>query len=334
MNYWVRKRVMKLETMLAALQVGYRSTSWLCRLQHKSVSHLKEDWAVPNPTEASINRAYKKRQLQHCTPYSLQYGVNLELFSHSIDPLRQWHALRSIVRSELFTCAHAENLVRASEQVSSLAAEISTQLQGAGPASWLDIFRPCCSVAASNFGQVMRLCIFPTYSTLTPTTRGTTVKAFKSSTSDSLHIPIVFDTGASLSLTPFLDDFDNTPDKSELKELQAVSSATKVEGIGTICWKVIDLYGAVHILKTKAYFVPTAHIWLYSPHAHFRESSKGSLDLNLETLTLRFPKKVKLVFPINQANQLLLMFLDDHQGPQVGFSSKDSKLTVYTYLQV
>jgi hypothetical protein len=125
--------------------------------------------------------------------YGLQYGVNLELFSYSIDLLRQWHALRSIVRSELFTCAQAENLVRASEQVSSLAAEISTQLQGARPASWLDIFRPRCSVAASNFGQVMRSRIFPTYSTLTPTTRGTTVKAFKLSTSDSLHIPIVVD---------------------------------------------------------------------------------------------------------------------------------------------
>jgi hypothetical protein len=40
---------------------------------------------------------------------------------------------------------------------------------------------------------------------------------------------------------------------------------------------------------------------------------------------LRFPNKVKLVFPINQANQLLLMLLEDHRGPQVGFSSEDSK---------
>jgi hypothetical protein len=219
--------------MLAALRVGYRSTSWLCRIRHKSVSHLKEEWAVPNPTEASIDRAYEKRQLQHHMPYGLQYGVNLELFYYSIDPLRQWHALRSIVCSELFTCVQAKNLVRASKQVSSLAAEISTQLQGVRPASWLDIFRQCFSVAVSNFGQVMCSCIFPTYSTHTPTTKGTTAKACKLSTSDSLHIPIVVDTGASLSLTPFLDDFDNMPNKSELKELQAVSSATKVEDIGT-----------------------------------------------------------------------------------------------------
>jgi hypothetical protein len=165
-NYWVRL------AMLAALRVGYKSTSWLCHLRHKSVSHLKEEWAVPDPTEASIDRAYEKRQLRHRTPYGLQYGVNLELFSYSLDLLRQWHALLSIVRSELFTCAQAKNLVRASEQVSSLAAEISTQLQGVRPASWLDIFRPRCSVAASNFGQVMCSRIFPTSSTHTPTTKG------------------------------------------------------------------------------------------------------------------------------------------------------------------
>jgi GAG-pre-integrase domain len=103
-----------------------------------------------------------------------------------------------------------------------------------------------------------------------------------------------------------------------------VSSATTVEGIGTVRWKVIDLYGAVHTLKTKAYYVPTVHIRLCSPQAHFCELSEGSLDLNSDTLTLRFPDKVKLVFPINLANQLL--FLDDHRGPHVGFSSEDSEL--------
>jgi hypothetical protein len=207
-NYRVRKRVVKLETMLAALRVGYKSTSWLCCFRHKSVSHLKEEWAVPDPTEASINRAYEKRQLRHSTPYGLQYGVNIQLFSNSIDPIRQWHALWSIVRSELVTCAQAKNLVRASEQVGaseqvraseqvfSLAAEISTQLQGICPASWLDIFCLRCSVAASNFGQVMHSCIFPTYLAHTPTTKGATVKAFKLSTSDSLHIPFVVNTGA------------------------------------------------------------------------------------------------------------------------------------------
>jgi hypothetical protein len=80
-------------------------------------------------------------------------------------------------------------------------------------------------------------------------TKGATVKAFKLSTSDSLHIPIVV----------VLDDFNNMPNKSELKELQAVLSATKVEGVRTVHWEVIDLYSAVYTLKTKAYFVLSAH---------------------------------------------------------------------------
>jgi hypothetical protein len=86
-----------------------------------------------------------------------------------------------------------------------------------------------------------------------------------------------------LSLTPFLDDFDNMPNKLELKELQAGLSATKGEGIGTVCWKVIDLYSAIYTLKTKAYYVLLAHIQLYFPQAHFHESSEGTLDLNWET---------------------------------------------------
>jgi hypothetical protein len=165
----------------------------LCRLRHKSLSNLKDEGAVPDPIEASINRAYDVRQQRHQIPYSLQYGVNLQLFSNSIDPLLQWHVLWLLIHSELFTYAQAKNLVRASEQVSSLAAEISTQLQGICPAQQLDNFRPCCSVTALSFGLAH-----------TPTTKGATVRAFESSTSDSLHIPIVVDTGASLSLTPFL----------------------------------------------------------------------------------------------------------------------------------
>jgi hypothetical protein len=169
--------------------------------------------------------------------------------------------------------------------------------------------------------------IFPTYLTPPPTTKGATiVKAFKSSPSDRIHIPIVVDTGASLSLTPFLEDFDNTPKKSELKELQTVLSATKVEGIGTVRWKVVDLYSTVHTLVTKAYYVPSVQIRLYSPQAHYQESSEGTLSLNWENLMLRFPTKVKLVFPINQANQLPLMLLDDDQGHQAGFSCADYEL--------
>jgi hypothetical protein len=57
-----------------------------------------------------------------------------------------------------------------------------------------------------------------------------------------------------------------------------------------------------------------------------RLSSRKASRLRKTFSVLRFPNKVKLVFPINQANQLLLMFLDDHQGPEVGFSSEDSEL--------
>jgi hypothetical protein len=136
----------------------------------------------------------------------------------------------------------------------------------------------------------------------------------------------VIDTGASLSLTPFLEDFEDHPEETLLKELQAVSSPTKVEGVGTVRWKVIDFYGVVHTIRTKAYYVPTAHVRLYSPQVHFRQSFEGTLSMNWEKLSLRFPDSVKLTFPFHPANNLPMMFLDDMSGPIAGFSSVDYEL--------
>jgi hypothetical protein len=90
--------VVKLEAILAMLQVGKRKTSWLCHLQHKSMSTFKEEWVVPDSDEASADKAYDLEQQRHCTPYSLLYSVNLQLFSKSIDLLHHWHVLQSFVQ--------------------------------------------------------------------------------------------------------------------------------------------------------------------------------------------------------------------------------------------
>jgi hypothetical protein len=94
--------IVKLEELTTMLQVGKQTVRWLCRFRCKSESIFKEEWAVYNPHEASINRAYDYMQQRHCTPYGLLYDVNLQLFVMSIDLLRQWHMLQSAVHPELF----------------------------------------------------------------------------------------------------------------------------------------------------------------------------------------------------------------------------------------
>jgi hypothetical protein len=113
------------------------------------------------------------------TPYTLQpaiwYRYTAVLLVYTTVKSMEYSTVAHTLRA--FTYAQAKNLVRSSKQVSSLAAEISTQLQGIRPALWLDIFRLCCSVAALNFGQVRHSRLFLTYLAHTPTTKGATVKA-------------------------------------------------------------------------------------------------------------------------------------------------------------
>ena len=79
-----------------------------------------------------------------------------------------------------------------------------------------------------------------------------------------------------------------------------MSSTTKVEGVGTVAWRVIDLYGVVYTIKTRAYYIPSASIRLFSPQRHFQQSLEGALTMNWEQLNLQLPgpsKSVRLTFP-------------------------------------
>ena len=125
---------------------------------------------------------------------------------------------------------------------------------------------------------------------------------------DPIDVPIVIDSGASLSLTPFKHDFVNPPEKSKLKELNNVSSTTKVEGEGMVAWKIIDFYGVLHTIRTRAYYVPSASIRLFSPQRLFQQQSDGSLVMTGDLVTLNLSKSVNLNFPYHSSNGLPLMF--------------------------
>ena len=44
----------------------------------------------------------------------------------------------------------------------------------------------------------------------------------------------MFDTGASCSLSPFLEDFDGPIEKPDFSELRGIANAAKIEGIGWV----------------------------------------------------------------------------------------------------
>ena len=92
---------------------------------------------------------------------------------------------------------------------------------------------------------------------------------------DPNETPVVLDTGASFSLTPFKSDFVGPLRRSEISTLKGLSSTTTVEGIGTVEWTIRDVFGLVRTIRVSAYYVPSATIRLFSPQVYFQENNIG-----------------------------------------------------------
>jgi hypothetical protein len=89
-------------------------------------------------------------------------------------------------------------------------------------------------------------------------------------------LPIVINTGASLSLTPIQEDFIGNLKEMPLSKLNGLSSKTEVIGVGTVECTIQDLLGVINTIHTRAYYVPKATIRLFSPQCYFQEQNARS----------------------------------------------------------
>ena len=126
-------------------------------------------------------------------------------------------------------------------------------------------------------------------------------------------IPIIIDTGASISLTPVVTDFVGAIEPADLDSLQGLSSKTKVCGQGTVHWKIQDMFGMVRTIAIKAYYVPEASIRLMSPQQYFQEHKSGHAEFDGEEMAIHLPSdKGVMKFPFHKGNNLPFMLLNDH----------------------
>ena len=135
--------------------------------------------------------------------------------------------------------------------------------------------------------------------------------------------PIVIDTGASFSLTPFKEDFCGGIEETNMEDLQGLSSRTKVHGTGFIEWTIVDLYGVVRTIKTRAYYVPEASIRLFSPQCYLQEQGKGEVIIRQNKTVMRMPDDVELEFPFNPGSNLPLMLLTNVRVKTAGLYGGD-----------
>jgi hypothetical protein len=89
--------------------------------------------------------------------------------------------------------------------------------------------------------------------------------------SDADQIPIVFDTGATISVTPNRDDFISWETPTGELKLTGITQSAQVLGVGRVRWTIRDDNGRLRELETRAYYVPQARARLFSPQAYLKQ---------------------------------------------------------------
>jgi len=131
------------------------------------------------------------------------------------------------------------------------------------------------------------------------------------------HVLIVFDTGASFSLTPFIEDFDvEGIEEPDVKEMHGIADKIKIEGRGWVEWSIRDVFGNICLIRTQAYYVPSAHIRLFSPQTYFKEQPSDSPDqakatFDYQKLEFQTHSGEQLTFPYSLGGNLPMMYLDN-----------------------
>lgn len=132
------------------------------------------------------------------------------------------------------------------------------------------------------------------------------------------ELPIVLDTGASWSITPDLRDFVSDIEPSEMSGLRSLDSNISVHGIGTVEWELEDINGHKRTVRTKALYVPTAEIRLFSPQRYFMDEEAGFLICRRDKVELFLADGHLLEFPYNSGSHLPIMLtsslLEQHQA--------------------
>ena len=129
--------------------------------------------------------------------------------------------------------------------------------------------------------------------------------------------PIVLDTGASISITPYRSDFIGGLEECDV-ELHGLSDIVKVEWIGWVEWSIQDSFGQVAKIHSRTYLVPAGNIRLFSPQAYFKHHvdepvvQKPKCTFNAHWLKLYTVDGNCLKLSYDPGNNFPYMFLDSH----------------------
>jgi hypothetical protein len=114
---------------------------------------------------------------------------------------------------------------------------------------------------------------------------------------DDNSLPVVFDTGATISVSPRKEDFISWESSCAPLTLQGITATSQVLCVGIVRWTIQDDQGKRHLLETKAYYVPNARVHLLSPQCLLHEHNDGTFTITPTVSIFQFPdSKATLTF--------------------------------------
>jgi hypothetical protein len=124
-------------------------------------------------------------------------------------------------------------------------------------------------------------------------------------------VPIVIESGDSVSVNPVRTAFLGPIRPCATVNLKGLSGRTKVIGKGAVNWLVRDMFGNNRDIRITADYVPEAYTRLFSTYTYFKKNKAGSLHITLNRMTLTLKDRSWLDFPYQESN-LPLMLTDEH----------------------
>ncbi len=83
--------------------------------------------------------------------------------------------------------------------------------------------------------------------------------------SSSAKFPVIFDSGATLAISPDKNDFAGAIRPLHNRHLGGMANGLIIEGIGRIEWGFKTPTNQVMVIHSECYYVPDAKVWLLSP---------------------------------------------------------------------
>jgi hypothetical protein len=126
---------------------------------------------------------------------------------------------------------------------------------------------------------------------------------------DRNHFDVIWDTGASLSVTPCRDDFVGQLRPPSLRTtISGIARGVAIRGEGVVSWNFHDDNGGLRTIRLPAYYTPDIKVRLLSVSSLMQTYSDELLTAHSHGLTLSGneldPKRRPVAVPINPANNL------------------------------